>query len=255
MKKKAIIMLGLFIAAPLALAAQNTVAATNAQVSSAVTNSEAGETPSSAMQPEKSSFNIKEFMDMGGIFMWPLLIFSVLGMAYLMERAFFYLRRKVSDDKLFAMCKNGGSIDDIRKYIEKNPSRLGDVLREVLRLSDTRKSITELDEVLEASLNIHILNLQKGFVIINTLINLAPLVGFLGTVSGMIFAFRTISFAEQVSVSLVAKGIYEALITTEVGLVIAIVLNFFYSMFVNKVENFTCKTIDAGENLIEKLVI
>jgi biopolymer transport protein ExbB len=253
MNKKAFIILGLLIAAPLAIAAQNTNAENNAQAASAVSNSEAGTNPAS--QPEKSSFNIKEFIEMGGIFMWPLLIFSVLGMAYLMERAFFYLRRRISDDKLFDMCKNGGTVEDIKKHIEKNPSRLADVLKEVMRLSDSRKTITELDGVLEASLNIHILNLQKGFVIINTLINLAPLVGFLGTVSGMIFAFRTISFAEQVSVSLVAKGIYEALITTEVGLVIAIVLNFFYSLLVNKVENFTTKTIDAGENLIEKLVM
>ncbi|OHD55801.1 MAG: hypothetical protein A2Y33_14285 [Spirochaetes bacterium GWF1_51_8] len=254
MYKKTILLLGLVIGAPLMAAGQSTNAVTNAQTAGIVSNTKAGVNPAPAPKQESSSFNIKEFMDMGGIFMWPLLLFSVLGMAYLMERGFFYFRRRVNDEKLFAMCKNGGSVGDIKKHIEKNPSRLGDVLSEVMRLSDTRKSIMELDEVLEASLNIHILNLQKGFVIINTLINLSPLVGFLGTVSGMIFAFRTISFAEQVSISLVAQGIYEALITTEVGLVIAIVLNFVYSMFVNKVENFTSKTIDAGENLIEKLV-
>ncbi len=197
-----------------------------------------------------------EFNRMGGIFMYPLYLLSILGLAYILERFFFYyFKRKLYDEKLLEECKKTDNhFKELKEIIETSKTRMGDVLREILRLSKKRKTVEELDKVLEMEINGQINELQRGFTIISAIISLAPLVGFLGTVSGMIAAFKSIYQADQVSVTLVAKGIYEALITTEVGLVIAIVMNFFYSIFVQKVERFTQISIEAGENLIERIV-
>lgn len=197
-----------------------------------------------------------EFNRMGGIFIYPLYLLSIIGLAYVLERFFFYnFKRKLFDEKILEDCKNFNiDIKELKAKIENSKTRMADVLKEILRLSKKRKTIEELDKVLEMEINGQVNELQSGFTIISAIINLAPLIGFLGTVSGMISAFKSIYLADQVSITLVAKGIYEALITTEVGLIIAIVVNFFYSLFVQKVEKFTQVTIDAGENLIERIV-
>lgn len=209
-------------------------------------------------KPQKISFfdSIAEFNRMGGIFIYPLYLLSIIGLAYILERFFFYyFKKKLYDEKLLEECrKTENTLNEIKGMVEKSKTRMGDVLREILRLSKKRKTVDELDKVLEMEINGEINELQRGFTIITAIISLAPLIGFLGTVSGMISAFRSIYQADQVSVTLVAKGIYEALITTEVGLVIAIVVNFFYSIFVQKVERFVQITVEAGENLIERIV-
>ncbi|MCX7820144.1 MAG: MotA/TolQ/ExbB proton channel family protein [Brevinematales bacterium] len=197
-----------------------------------------------------------EFNKMGGIFIYPLYALSILGLAYVLERFFFYnFKKKLWEERLLNDCKNFEiKVQELKENVEKSNSRMGDVLKEIFRLSKKRKKLEELDKVLEMEVNGQINELQKGFTMISAIINLAPLIGFLGTVSGMIAAFKSIYQADQVSITLVAKGIYEALITTEVGLIIAIVVNFFYSLFVQKVERFTQMTVEAGENLIERIV-
>ncbi len=197
-----------------------------------------------------------EFNRMGGIFIYPLYLLSIIALAYILERFFYYnMKRKLCDEKLLLAIKDEKlSIDDVKNNIENSKTRMGDVLKELMRLSKKRKTVEELDKVLEMEVNSEINELQRGFTIISAIINLAPLIGFLGTVSGMISAFKSIYLADQVSITLVAKGIYEALITTEVGLIIAIVVNFFYSLFVQKLERFTQITVEAGENLIERIV-
>jgi len=197
-----------------------------------------------------------DFTRMGGIFMYPLYLLSILGVAYVLERFFFYnIKRKLYDENLLEECKKtDNNIKELKEKIERSKTRMGDMLREIIRLSRKRKTIEELDKVLEMEINSQLNELNRGFTMITAIISLAPLVGFLGTVSGMISAFKSIYQADQVSITLVAKGIYEALITTEVGLVIAIVMNFFYSILLQKVERFTQLTIEAGENLIERIV-
>ncbi|MCX7882260.1 MAG: MotA/TolQ/ExbB proton channel family protein [Brevinematales bacterium] len=196
-----------------------------------------------------------EFHRMGGVFMYPLYFLSVLGLAYVLERFVFYtLRQQLFQEELLSLCKSDTPLPTLEQRIKEGKSRTAAVLKEILRLSSKRKKIEDLDKVLEMELNAHIGELQRGFTMMSAIINLAPLVGFLGTVSGMIAAFRSIALADQVSITLVAKGIYEALITTEVGLVIAITINFFYSLFTQKLERFTQVTMEAGENLIERIV-
>ncbi len=197
-----------------------------------------------------------EFHRMGGVFMYPLYVLSVLGLAYVLERFVFYtFCQKVYEEDLLTLCKSPEkSLAEIKEEIRKRASRTATVLQEIVRLSLKRRRLEDLDKVLEMELNAQVGELQRGFTMMSAIINLAPLVGFLGTVSGMIAAFRSISLADQISITLVAKGIYEALITTEVGLIIAITINFFYSLFAQKLERFTQITMEAGENLIERIV-
>jgi biopolymer transport protein ExbB len=83
--------------------------------------------------------------------------------------------------------------------------------------------------------------------------NIAPLLGFLGTVSGMIHAFEAIAAAEEVSAKLVATGIYEALITTAAGLIVAIPVQAAHNYFVSRIDKFVIEIEESGAELIDVL--
>ncbi|MFN4217260.1 MAG: MotA/TolQ/ExbB proton channel family protein, partial [Brevinematales bacterium] len=147
-----------------------------------------------------------EFHRMGGVFMYPLYILSILGLAYVLERFVFYtFKQKLYEEELLPLCKSDASLSEIQQKVKKGKSRTAFVLKEIFRLSSKRKRLEDLDKVLEMELNAHIGELQRGFTMMSAIINLAPLVGFLGTVSGMIGAFRSIALADQVSITLVAR--------------------------------------------------
>jgi biopolymer transport protein ExbB len=97
-------------------------------------------------------------------------------------------------------------------------------------------------------------SLENGFSFLTALGSLSPLTGFLGTVSGMIGAFRSIAEAEDVNAQIVANGIYEALITTVFGLVIAIIAMVAHSLFSHVVDKFAADVEKSCSNLIVELV-
>ena len=96
--------------------------------------------------------------------------------------------------------------------------------------------------------------LERGLTWISLFISIAPMLGFMGTVIGMIQAFDAIQAAGTISPALVAGGIKVALITTVSGLVVAIVLQVFYNTIVSKIDSLVNKMEDASISLIDILV-
>jgi biopolymer transport protein ExbB len=96
--------------------------------------------------------------------------------------------------------------------------------------------------------------MEKGLIWLNLFIALAPMLGFLGTVVGMIFAFDEIAKAGDISPAIVADGIKVALLTTVAGLIVAIILQIFYNAIVSKVDSLVNTMEDASITLIDMLV-
>jgi len=96
--------------------------------------------------------------------------------------------------------------------------------------------------------------LEKGLVWISLFISLAPMLGFMGTVIGMIGAFDSIEAAGDISPSLVAGGIKIALLTTVAGLIVAIILQLFYNYLVSKIDSLVNDMEDASISLVDVLV-
>ena len=94
---------------------------------------------------------------------------------------------------------------------------------------------------------------RRKWIWLATVANIAPLLGFLGTVSGMIHAFEAIAAAEEVSAKLVATGIYEALITTAAGLIVAIPVQTAHNYFVSRIDKFVIDMEESGAELIDAL--
>ncbi|MDR2897293.1 MAG: MotA/TolQ/ExbB proton channel family protein [Spirochaetaceae bacterium] len=188
--------------------------------------------------------------------MWPLLVFSIITTAIALERAVY-------------LCYHNLRIDDLREKIEQyiedadmegaqaylvplTKRRMG---ARVLLTLVQRSNLSEyqMEKAVEAEARKCISSLENGFDFLTVLTSLAPLTGFLGTVSGMIGAFKSIAEATEVNAQIVAGGIYEALITTVFGLIIAVLATSAHSIFTHMVDTFVQQTDKNGIDLIIKI--
>ncbi len=95
--------------------------------------------------------------------------------------------------------------------------------------------------------------LERGLIVLATVINVAPLLGFLGTVFGMILAFQAIEAAGEVEAALVAGGIKVALLTTAFGLLIAIPVSVMHNYFISKIDTFVIEMEESAQKMVDTL--
>jgi biopolymer transport protein ExbB len=195
-----------------------------------------------------------QFFQDGGIFMWPLLLCAVLGLVIIVWK-FFSLTSTSSKTK--ALLEDvDGLIANRRLEEAKARCRESDTPVAQILLAGLDKHQEGTDRVLTAIENegmIQMSRLESGLVWLATIANVAPLLGFLGTVAGMIIAFGAIELAGEVDATLVAGGIKVALITTAAGLTIAIPVNIAHNYFVSKIDSMVIEMEETSQNLVETL--
>jgi biopolymer transport protein ExbB len=205
------------------------------------------------METTSSGFSLLELFVMGGIFMWPLLLFSIAAVGITVERGIYLLYHNLKLDDLKAKVEEAirsGSVAGAKEYLEsRTRRRMG---ARILLTLVNRAGLSEhrLEKAVEAESLSCIASLENGFSFLTALGSLSPLTGFLGTVSGMIGAFKSIAEATDVNAQIVAGGIYEALITTVFGLVIAIVAMSAHSVFTHIVDKFASEVEIVCSDLI-----
>jgi len=193
------------------------------------------------MENSTASFTLMELFRMGGFLMWPLLLFSIAAIALVVERIIYLLYHNLKMDDLKQAVEDGikcGHIEELKEYLQgQTKRRMGArILLTLVNRSDL--SERRLEKAVEAEAMSCIASLENGFNFLTALGSISPLTGFLGTVTGMIGAFRSIAEAADVNAQIVANGIYEALITTVFGLIIAIIAMTSHSLFTHIVDRF-----------------
>jgi len=206
------------------------------------------------------SFSLLELFTLGGVVMWPLLAFSIAVIAISIERSVYLIYHNLDVDDLkvkvteYVTNKDySGASDYLSGLTER---RMG--ARILLTLIQQKKSSKDFSEHrAERAVQTEAVNcinsLENGFNFLTALGSLSPLTGFLGTVTGMIGAFRSIAEATEVNAQIVANGIYEALITTVFGLIIAIIAMISHSIFSHIVDKFTSKIEGVCSGLIAQI--
>jgi biopolymer transport protein ExbB len=210
------------------------------------------------MEAGSASFSLMELFNMGGLFMWPLLAFSVATIAIALERAAYLLYHNLRLEDLKERVEEfikAGDISGAREYLSgltkrRMGARILLTLVERAELPDSR-----MEKAVEAEALSCINSLENGFNFLTALGSLSPLTGFLGTVSGMIGAFKSIAEATEVNAQIVANGIYEALITTVFGLIIAIIAMIAHSLFSHIVDKFAAEVEKTCSDLITELAV
>lgn len=176
----------------------------------------------------------------GGFMMYPLVLCSMTALGVIIAK-FFTLEiahrgtaRVLAEVEEVAMT---GDIDGAIEIARKTPGPAAAILLAGLRRIQNKKlNPGELEAAVATTGTIELSFVERGLVILATIANVAPLMGFLGTVVGMILAFAAIEAAGNVDPALVAGGIKVALLTTAAGLVVAIPVNIFYNIFVTRID-------------------
>ena len=187
--------------------------------------------------------------------MTPVLICLILGLAIALERIITLNLATVNTKKLLAKIEDSLSSGGVEAAKEVTRSTKGPVAsiftQGLMRYSE---GIEMVEKSIVAYGSVEMGRLEKGLVWISLFISLAPMLGFMGTVIGMIGAFDSIEAAGDISPSLVAGGIKIALLTTVAGLIVAIILQLFYNYLVSKIDSLVNDMEDASISLVDVLV-
>ena len=189
------------------------------------------------------------------LWMTPVLICMIIGMALSIERVV-YLNLATIDTKKFlndvdASMKAGG-VDAAKELCRNTRGPIASIFYQGLDRSG--EGIDMVEKSVVAYGGVQMGNLEKGLSWLQLFIALSPMLGFLGTVIGMIQAFDKIQAAGDMQPSLVAGGIKVALLTTVFGLVVAIILQIFYNYIISKIDSIVNDMEDASITLIDILV-
>jgi len=205
-------------------------------------------------EASKSGFQaIKQYFIQGGwTFMSLVLICLILGLAFCIERIITLNIATVNTDKLLGNIEehlSSGDVSSAMELVKSTPGPTASIMYEGLRCSSDGPEAVEKAIVSYGSVQMGLL--EKGLVWISLFISIAPMLGFMGTVLGMIEAFDQIEAVGDLSPSVVAGGIKIALLTTVFGLIVAIILQIFYNYIVSKIDGIVNKMEDASIALVD----
>lgn len=197
---------------------------------------------------------IKEFQD-GGPVMWLLLACIVLGLGIVIERLISLfiktrLKPRVFQGRLRSVIKDKGITAGI-ELCDGTPSPVAKIMKAILEKQADGKAAME--EAMARAAVEELAFLDQGMALMAGLTTVAPFLGFLGTVTGMMRSFAAIAAAGEVEPTVVASGISEALITTKWGLLIATPLAIIHILFSGKINQFTREMEEGGVLLIDFL--
>lgn len=207
------------------------------------------------MLNEDTSMSFFEILTQGGVLMIPLFILSVLAIYVIAERW-----RKLENSKMdiAAMLNNiesllkSGSQQRAIQYCEEFDKPLARILKSGIRRLG--RPIRDIEEAIRNAGKKEIYYLEKRMNWLATIAGVAPLVGFTGTVTGMIQAFMDIqSLQGNVNPSVLAGGIWEALITTATGLIVGIIAYGFYNFLLGKINRMIFELENASADFVDLL--
>jgi biopolymer transport protein ExbB len=197
----------------------------------------------------------KKFIEGDAVFMSFVLICLILGLAFAIERIITINLASANTKKLMGDIDNAlkaGDTEQAKELCRSTPGPVASVIYQGLDRKD--EGINMVEKSIEAYGSVQMGLLEKGLVWISLFISLAPMLGFMGTVIGMIGAFDAIESAGDINPSLVAGGIKMALITTIFGLIVAIILQVFYNYIVSKIDDIVNNMEDASVSFVDMMI-
>ena len=209
-----------------------------------------------AVQPTQMSESLWSLFTMGGPLMWVLLALSILAI-YLIGRKWWTIKHASKIDPHF--------MQDIRDYMNEGKVKSAITLcgkydNPVARMVETGihrmgRPMADIQSAIENIGNVEVARLEKGLPILATIAGGAPMIGFLGTVMGMVKAFFNMSKAgNNIDITLLSDGIYTAMLTTVGGLIVGIIAYFGYNWLTSQVSNLVYKMESSTLEFIDIVI-
>lgn len=196
-----------------------------------------------------------EWMQKGGPLMYPILLCSILGVAIIIERLVTFYRAKIDTKKFIENISESLKRNKVVEALEKcsaTPGPIAAILKAGIMKHDRPKH--EIKEAIMEEASFEVPKLEKHLSILATIAHISPLLGLLGTVTGMVRTFQVIqqkaSSLAPINPSDLAGGIWEALITTVAGLAVAIPMFVAYNYLISIVDSFVLDMEKSATDLV-----
>ncbi|CAI9428693.1 Biopolymer transport protein ExbB [Candidatus Ornithobacterium hominis] len=201
---------------------------------------------------------LKEFFVMGGPFWMTLpLICLILGLAFAIERMLYLNSADVNTDKLLNEIEealNNGGIESAKDVARDRKGPVASIAYQALTRVGDNQPFDDVERSVVGYGGVEVGRLERNLSWIGLFIAIAPMLGFMGTVVGMVMAFQDIAKSGSVQAQDMAGNIQVALLTTLAGLVVAIILQIFYNYLTAKVDSIVNKMEDASISIMDILV-
>lgn len=240
----------------LAQDADTTKAATEAAAPAESTVTEVASTDAAPAEEQSFHQALKDkFIEGGPPFMWPILITFIIGLAIAIERIITLNLATTNTKKLLTQIEDAlakGGVEAAKDVTKNTRGPVASIFTQGLMRSGEGVDMVEKSIVSYGGVEMG--RLESGLIWISLCISLGPMLGFFGTVIGMVGAFDAIEAAGDISPQVVAGGMKVALITTVGGLIVGMVLQILYNYCVSKIDSLVNKMEDASISLIDILV-
>ena len=195
-----------------------------------------------------------EYFVNGGPFMWPILISLIFGLGFSFERFYSLLMSSVNSKQFFQEVSEALNIIGVEPARELCKNTRGPVAAIFhAGLARRHRGVSEVEKAIQNAGPLEMAFLERNMIWLNAVITIAPMIGFTGTVVGMIGAFDAIKAANDISPAVVAGGISQALLTTAFGLIVAMIIQTFQNLFVNRIDKLILDMEEHSVKLVDHL--
>ena len=204
---------------------------------------------------DASQYHLLSLFSDGGFMMYPLVLCSLIALGVIIAKSWTLWAAGASTKEVLAEVEEAAAAGRIAEAADLAAARPGPaaaiLVAGLRRLAKDEVGQEGLASAIRTTGTIELGFLERGLVILATVANVAPLMGFLGTVIGMIIAFASIEAAGDVDATLVAGGIKVALLTTATGLLIAIPVNLGYNFFVTRIDTLILDMEQGAQKVLD----
>ena len=190
----------------------------------------------------------------GGSFMWPILISLLFGIGFAIERFYSLMMSAVDSQTFFDEITSAIDEDGATGAVQLCKETDGPVSAIFhAGLSKMHRGLSDVEKAINNAGSIEMAFLEKNMIWLNAVITIAPMIGFTGTVVGMISAFDAIKAANDISPAVVAGGISQALLTTAFGLIVAMIIQTCQNLFVSRIDKLVLDMEEQSVRIMDYL--
>ena len=190
----------------------------------------------------------------GGGFMWPILLTLLFGLGFAIERFYSLMMSAVDSQSFFDEITNAINENGTKAAVQVCEETEGPVASIFhAGLSRMHRGLNDVEKAIQNAGSIEMAFLEKNMIWLNAVITIAPMLGFTGTVVGMIAAFDAIKAANDISPAVVAGGISQALLTTAFGLIVAMIIQTCQNLFVSRIDKLVLDMEEQSVKIMDHL--
>jgi biopolymer transport protein ExbB len=198
--------------------------------------------------------NVAELLMKGGFIMIPIILLSFISIYIFIERYLYIKKNSIVDESLVKNVINeirNKKSDEALIRAKKIDTSLGRIIES--GLNQTGKSAKDLESYMEATANIEISMMEKDTGYLGIIAGIAPMLGFIGTISGVIKIFYNISLADNISIGIIAGGLYQKMICSGTGLIVGVIAYSAYHYLQMMIDRFSIKMQRQANEVVKAL--